>query len=174
MISEKTLARQLLDLGNLKDYLKDAEIECALIEATELIPVHMLVIPMPADHEERDRALSCSFIPVDESYLEHNTLLQIYSELPWEIQENNHEQLIQYLMRINMLQPLGHFGEKDGKVYFRYVLLLERYEVVRASEALEVLRVCEESIDMYAEAIEDVNSGEMSLVDALSELTISE
>ena len=171
MISEKIQAKHILDLSNLEEILKEGNIQCSLLTSGKNLPLSMLIVPMEKDNKGRPRAYSCSYIPMDDDDLENISLLQIYSQFPIKLNKSKIEDLRTLLLACNILQPIGNFGIKDETdIYLRYVLVVKKFDLLDPEEISETLMMFEYGINMYQDLIEDINSGNQSIKEALESL----
>lgn len=171
MIDQQMQARHLLHLSNIDKILKEKNIQCQIIEASQNIPMNMLLVAFNKDAKNRDQYLTCSFIPMAEDDLKNSALLQIYSEFPFEIDSRKIPELLSYLNEINLIQMLGHFGLKDKTtVYFKYIYAFAQYEEIPEDQIIEVIYLIEYAFLVYKRTIEDILSGTQDLNEAISAL----
>ncbi|NOU92712.1 hypothetical protein GC093_05640 [Paenibacillus sp. LMG 31456] len=169
-MSESTQARDLAELGFLKQYLKEAGLQSELIEPSGDLPIGALLVPINLDDRERDRYLTFSFIPsLVEHGIKHIRLLQIYTKVPTVWKEENQEQVEKLLLAINCHLAIGHYSiREDGELYYRYVWCVSGSTILPKDELLEIIDVFMLMMDTFAEMIEGVASGRTELSAALA------
>src|SRR5690554_4214913 len=174
MNSEQVDALHLVELGFLEAALVAAGLQTQLLEKSEEIPLHVLLALLGKDRDNRDRMVNFSYIPIADDELEHVRLLQLFSIIP---SDQNSKHLAQVHSLINTLNghvPIGHFNIKeDGEINFRYVHCVPSGESMDTDIIVEVFDLFNFSLSLFAERIEDVSSGKLSLHAALSDLHIS-
>ena len=171
MVSEMEHAKQLAELGGLQAGLNKEGFSTELLERSSDIPLHVLWLPLGKDARGRERIVNLNFVPLPESDIEWIRLLQLYTVVPCEIAANRRSALESLLHAANGVLPLGYFGIKeDGEVYARYVYTVPSSRTVSADELLEVVSLFHYMLEMFADRIERVASGELSPDEALQEL----
>lgn len=172
-MNKMTQARDLAELGFLKQYLKEAGLQSDLIEPSNDVPIGVLLVPLTLDSQQRDRYLTFSFIPSSsEQGLEHVRLLQIYTKVPVSLKEGNLESAEKLLLAINCHLAIGHYSiREDGELYYRYVWCASGSTILNKNEMLEIIDLFLLMLDMFAEVIDGVASGQVELSTALSALS---
>jgi len=168
---ESTQARDLVELGFLKQYLKDeADLQSDLIEPSADIPVGALLVPLTRDDRQRDRYLTFSFVPsLSQQGIKHIRLLQIYTKVPVQWKEGNLEKVEKLLISINCHLAVGHYSiREDGELYYRYVWCVPGSAVLPKNETLEVIDLFLLMLEMFAGVIDGVASGQTELSAALA------
>lgn len=168
MISELEHAKHLAELGSLQIGFAQEGLNAELVERTPEIPLHVLLLSLGKDGSDRDRIVNMNFSPLPESDIEWIKLLQLYTVVPCEIADGRRDEVERLLLVANSLVPLGHFGIKeDGEVYARYVYAVPSAQTVSSNELLEVVSLYHYMLELFANRIEGVASGELSMDEAL-------
>jgi hypothetical protein len=168
MISKIIHTKHLLDLNEVKNMLDSVGIDSVILETGPLNLLNTLIISLGSDEKGNERQCTCNFIPMDEEFIEDNSLLQFYYIIPFEVKSENIIELSRFLLECNLLQPIGNFGIKNAKeIYFRYVSMQNKYEPLNAQNILETNMLFEYAIDIYQELIDKVNKGELNVEKAL-------
>ncbi|MHA6484825.1 type III secretion system chaperone family protein [Paenibacillus sp. strain BS8-2] len=168
MISELEHAKQLAELGGLQAGFAKEGLQTELIERTPEIPLHVLLMSLGKDGRDRDRIINMNFSPLPESDIEWIRLLQLYTIVPCDIVAGRRSEVEALLHAANTMLPLGYFGIKDdGEVYARYVYTVPSSRTISADELLEVVSLYHYMLELFADRIEAVASGELSKDDAL-------
>ncbi|MFC4307171.1 YbjN domain-containing protein [Cohnella boryungensis] len=171
MISELEHAKHLAELGGLQAGFEEEGLQTELLERSPDIPLHVLLLALGKDRQNRDRIINLSFVPMPESDIEWIRLLQLYSIVPCVVAPDRRSAVESVLLAANGVLPLGHFGIKeDGEVYARYVYTVPSSRTVSGDELLEVVSLFHYMLEMFADRIERVASGELSADEALQEL----
>lgn len=167
-MSDMMQARDLAELGFLKQYLEEQEVPAELLEPSADLPIGALVVPLLQDEQGRDRFLTCSFVPLSEEDIPGLRLLQLYAVVPASWKEGTRMDVERLLHAVNGRTAIGHFGIKeDGEVHFRYVYSLSDASVLPKAETLGTIDLFHLMLDTFADLIDGVASGETSLSEAL-------
>lgn len=170
---DRDTAMSDLDLIALKNLLDDINIPAQFLPLAPELPLSTLIITLDKDYQNRDRRLSCSFIPLPDDVFPDVKLLQHYTELSMPVPEATQGTLEALLLAINLTLPIGNFGiNKSRDLYFRYVYTLPKFEMMaqRKEVLIEILKLISYALDANTELIEQVASGAKSAEQAISEL----
>jgi hypothetical protein len=160
MLPEIVHARHLTQLGLVKEILDEAELPTSILDRSEAIPFHVLMVGFQEDSQGRDRFLHFSFLPLNEEDMQSVQLLQLYSTLPFTLKPENKEAVALLLLEVNTRLPIGHFGVNEyGEVHYRYVYSLSASKAMDADEMLNIVSLFVYMCDMFSEALEKVASG---------------
>ncbi len=165
--------RAKIILSNVQDILAEADIASELIPANVAFPIPALIAELSLDHQSNSRTLGFTLIPTEEDFPADFVLLQLYSEIQVSLDSEQYKDLATFLDRCNILQPIGHFGRKEDKVYFRHVLMIPKDEGARSDLILQTTMLFEYALDVYQEYIVEVAEGKLPLVDAIAVLSES-
>ncbi|KRF43936.1 YbjN domain-containing protein [Paenibacillus sp. Soil787] len=163
MLPDKIHARHLAQLGFLKEILDETGLATNLLEKSEAIPLHVLMAGFQEDKKGRERFLHFSFLPLNDDDIVAIQLLQIYSTLPFHLQEGSRDAVASVLLEINTRLPIGHFGiNEQNELHYRYVYSISASRTFESEGVLEILSLFVYMCDMFAEHVELVASGEAS------------
>jgi hypothetical protein len=164
MLSEAAKARHWERMENLQSLLEETGLATSLLQQSESIPFHLLIAAFQQDNKGRERFLHFSFLPLDEQDIQAVELLQIYSTLPFSLEEGFRGQTALLLLEINTRLPIGHFGiNEQGEIHYRYVYGLSAAQSIGAEEMLDIISMFMYMCDMFAEPIENLASGAKDL-----------
>lgn len=171
MLSEKTHARHLVELGFLEGAFGKMELDTTIIEKSDNMFVHSLVVTMQ-DYKERDMNIAFNFVPLDEEFgYESAMFLQIYTVLPFAWDINRIDDLGRLILNLNNRVLLGLFGIKDGReLYYRYVYSSPTEDIININEFLDNFDLYLLMFNMFEEYVEKVSTGEYTLQQALDEI----
>ncbi|TXK75902.1 YbjN domain-containing protein [Paenibacillus sp. N3.4] len=154
-------ARHLAQLGLLKEILDETGLATNLLEKSDAIPLHVLIAGFQEDKKGRERFLHFSFLPLNDDEIGAIQLLQIYSTLPFHLQEGSRDATAAVLLAVNTRLPIGHFGiNEQNELHYRYVYSISAARSFESEEVLETLSLFVYMCDMFAEHVELVASGE--------------
>lgn len=169
MFSEEVQKKHLEELSQLRIYIDKLELETRIIKKSDIIPIHILLAGLTVDYKDRDRFVNFSFVPLSEEDLQHINLLQFYTSLPIEIENEHIDEVKKLLHVINTHMAIGHFGiQEDGEIYIRYIYPTHRIHGVNEQQFLETFLLYISMIDLHEKIIEEVGTGKLSLEDAVA------
>lgn len=160
-------ARHLVELGNLEEVFTAIGYKhIELLEKSAEVPYHTLLLGLDADEKGRLRQLALTFYPVAD--FEDTLFLQYFSELPFDLKEATLPAVYTLLPEINNRMVLGYFGVSDGgrKLHFRYVQTFADDDLLSQDRIETVTTMVAFSPMLFADVLEAVASGQMSLVEA--------
>ncbi|NLW92692.1 MAG: hypothetical protein GXY34_13985 [Syntrophomonadaceae bacterium] len=171
MLSEKTHARHLVELGFLEGAFKKMGLETTMIEKNEEMFVHSLVVTMQ-DYKEREMNVALNFVPLDEEFgYEQAMFLQLYTALPFVWDTRLVDDLGKLILNLNNRVLLGLFGIKEGReLYYRYVFSSSQDDVINTGEFMDNFDLYLLMMNMFEEYVEKVSTGEYTLEQALEEI----
>lgn len=171
MFSEKMQSRHLTELGTIKRYMDDIEIESVLLKKGDVFPLHSLVIDVENDYKNRQRHVTLNFVPIDDNEFEYIHLLQFYTILLFKYEEQYKSDVEQLILYINRLTAIGDFGLRgDSEIDFRYVYTASLEDIIPQAQISETLILYVFMLDIYAKMLEAVGTGERTLQDVIKEL----
>ncbi len=163
MITEEIHAKNILDLGNIKEILGQFGIESEILKAGDINLLHSLVVKRDTDDKGREGVYSITFIPMDDDFLENSSVIQFFYACPFEVNAEKYADVLGIINYINLHQVIGHFGIKDRKqIYFRYNSTQAKYELLESNYIADISMLVEYAIDVYQAIIEEVNTGKFS------------
>lgn len=171
MFPEEIQERHLAELGTIKRYMDEIEIEAVLLKRDAAFPLHTLVINVEEDHRGRQRSASLNYLPINNEDFEFIHLLQFYTVLLFDYEKRYKDDLQKLLFFINRLTAIGDFNFKDEtEIDFRYVYTASTQEIIPQAEISETVFLFALMLDMYAEWIEDVGTGKKTYNEVIDEL----
>lgn len=174
-MNEHKHARDLAELGFLKQYLSKAGLESELLEPSSDIPIGALLAPLPQDERGRDRYLTFSFVPLSEEELEHVRLLQLYSVVPVRWKEAARANVEKLVLAVNNHLAIGHFSLKeDNELVYRYVWTVPSARMLPEEETLATIDLFVMMLEMFAGELDRVAAGETDVKTALAALSADE
>lgn len=168
MIAEKTHARHLVELGRIQDFFKEREIYTQLLEKSDQIPLHILMLA-PEISEGRQAYVNVMFIPIDNPNVEDIQLLQLYTHLPVDY-TGTMEAIAPLLVAINMNLPVGNMGFKDNSISFRYSYALSDNTLVQEEEFIDVFQLFFNSLALFIDLIDQVVEGKVTVQQAIQHI----
>lgn len=172
-MSDNQAAMSSLDLISLKNILDEIELNSVLLQSSQVLPIPTLIVPIDKDYQDRDRALNVSFVPLPEDVFPDVKLMQVYSELPYEIDPQHRAALEHVILAANLAIPLGNFAiTPDNQVCFRYVHTIPKFVVLSNVDdaLLNLMQMVNYILDTNEAVLERVAHGQMSAEAALKEL----
>jgi hypothetical protein len=119
-------AMNATDLRSLQKVFQEADVECELVPASDVMPITTLIAYLKNDAKGRLVTLNLTFLPLPEDVFPDVKLLQLYTELPFNVGPSTAARLIE----MNRELPLGSFGGSEGRnVYFRHMHAMKKYDV---------------------------------------------
>jgi hypothetical protein len=172
MSQDEMHARHLVELGFLEEAITSLDMAAQLIEKSDQIDYHTLLVELEPDSQGRPRQLALNFYPVDESQLEDTLLLQYFVALPIELPETALPDIRQLLPDINNKVVLGHFGLTAGQpqLHFRYVQALPADDVITREKVANILTLVTYTPLLFQDVLEQVALGALAPVDALAKI----
>jgi hypothetical protein len=149
-------ARNLVELGYLEAIVQDMGYAANLIEASDTVVYHTLLVQLEPDWKQRQRELACTFYPLAEEEAPNILLLQYFLEMPFEIAAGAETKVNALLMEINNKSVLGHFGITAGvnKVHHRYIQTFAESQLIDEEAVADVVMLFNYSSLMFGESIE--------------------
>ena|SRR5260221_8902275 len=166
-------ARHLAELGFLQDIVRDMGLNAQLVERSQQVPYHTLLIDLEPDAEERPRQMALKFYPADPELVPNTLLLQYFIVLPVKITEAGAARLREWLPEVNNQVVLGHFSLSTGQpqqLTFRYVQALPSDDVLSAEAVSDVIRLVSYTPLLYQNALEALAEGDMTVEQARASL----
>ena len=171
MLSDLTRTRQIAELDYLQRCITELGLESELIESSAEVPLPTLIVATKKDHQQRDRIITLSYIPVDEDDLEHINLLQIYGALPFSLNSTYQPELEAVLMMLNTQTAIGSFGLYNTEISLRYVYAIDRHKLPAQAAFGEIIILLIYVQDMFGELIEQVNEGHLTVAEFKAKCT---
>lgn len=150
-------------LEHLQAQFADVEIGARVIPMSEAFPMSSLLVAADEDYKGRKQMINLAYVndlADEESSL---ALLQYFTELEPQFQDDQQKELEDMLNFINIRMPLGMFCCQSNKVYFRYVLADLKNDANHAMRVIATFFTYIDVLDIFQEAIEQVIEGSLSL-----------
>ena len=168
MSMDEIQARHLVELGFLEDIFNDRGYTTHLVEKSNEIPYHTLLVNLEADAAGRSRQMALTFYPVSEEDVEYILLLQYFLEMPFDINPDQTGAIAELLSYVNVKVVLGHFGITEGKnkLHYRYVQALPNQDVVSKEAVSDVITLVTFTPLLFGDVLEAMAAGKISLESA--------
>jgi hypothetical protein len=171
MISEEISAKTYMDLANLEEHLNDMGLKTQLIERSEKYALNVLLALIEPDSKNRERVINFTFVPVGDDQLDYISLLQFYTNYSFDLNTNYRDDLVKALAVINTKLPFGCISvNENNQVFFRYVHVRQKFEVMDRDAIQELVALYQFAIDIFAPLIEDIATGAKNYEQAIVEI----
>ncbi len=173
MSQDQIHARHLVELGFLQNIVRDQGLNAVLVERSEQVPYHTLLVDLEPDAEERPRQMAVNFYPADPELVPDTLLLQYFIVLPVKMDEAGATRLREWLPEVNNQVVVGHFSLSASgplQMHFRYVQALPSASVVTAEAVNDVITLVSYTPLLYQNAFEDLAAGDISVEKARANL----
>ena len=173
MSQDQIHARHLVELGFLQNIVRDQGLNAVLVERSEQVPYHTLMVDLEPDAEERPRQMAVNFYPADPELVPDTLLLQYFIVLPVKMDEAGAARLREWLPEVNNQVVLGHFSlnaSSPFQLHFRYVQALPSDSVIRAEAVTDVITLVSYTPLLYQNALEDLAAGDITVALARANL----
>ena len=114
MTSESVHARHLVELGFLQDAVRELGMRSTLIERSNDVAYHTLLVSLAADAKGRERQLALNYYPLEDEEFEDTLFLQYFIGLSTEVKQATLPAIREFLPAINNKVVIGHFGITEG------------------------------------------------------------
>jgi hypothetical protein len=153
-------------LYEIKDYLEKMEVESAVLESSEHLPVNILVAVT-----REQVSVNIMYVPLPEDHFSEIRLLQLYSLLIATIEPNRRNDLLILLNELNNQSPFGTFAiNEKGELGFKYIYPVSRFEIPKEEPFQETFDLYLNCLMGFRNVVLHVNQGDLSLQDALKDL----
>ena len=152
MIGKQVKAKQLLDLGNLKDLFQQIDHPGTLIEASDTVPLSTLFIEIASEVAPKAWQVFISYLPTSGNDLDLIKLQQVYVEMSKELNSISPE-LIATINQLNNTILFGKYSILHKKVVYRYVWALPQYFEFEANDLAEWLQLLTYNLESSYEVI---------------------
>lgn len=172
MNQEEIHARHLVELGFLEDVFTNLGYTVQLIERSEQIPYHVLLVALTPDDKGRPQQLTLTFYPVGEDDVQNTLLLQYFIEAPFTVDADGLSRLRELMPAINNKIVLGHLGITEGqnKLHYRYVQALPVTTSVSEEAVSDVIMLFSYTPLLFNEILEKLAAGEITVEQARAEI----
>ena len=165
----------LEELQNLKEYYDAMEVASQVFPAVKDAPMPSMAAILEEDEKGRNRVVTHSFLPLDEDDASYTKFLQFYCELQIDVGGVDRLRLMEALMTLNGMLPLGTAvavaarDELPAMVGLRYVQGYPLEEVIDQGAFCETLFLFDLSCDLVSTVVDALVEG-ASVENALSRL----
>ena len=168
MTSESVHARHLVELGFLQDAVRELGMRSTLIERSNDVAYHTLLVSLAADAKGRERQLALNYYPLEDEEFEDTLFLQYFIGLSTEVKQATLPAIREFLPAINNKVVIGHFGITEGttQLHFRYVQALPSEEVIDKDKVANVLTLASYTPVLFDDVLEDLASGTLTVAEA--------
>lgn len=166
-------ARHLVELGFLQNIFRDQGLAAELVERSEQVPYHTLLVALEPDADERPRQMAVNFYPADPELVPDTLLLQYFIVLPLTMNAAGAARLREWLPEVNNQVVLGHFSlsaSEPLQLHFRYVQALPSANVITAEAVTDVITLVSYTPLLYQNALEDLAAGDITVDQARANL----
>ncbi len=172
MASDLNQAKDLVELGNLENYIKDELVlDCQVLESTPEVPVNSLAVKLEDDEQGRSRVANLMFMPLEDSDIEDVKLLQFFCETPVTVSSEHTDALLKFIQAVNLKIPIGVFAvNSDNQLVSKYVYSLGKFKLIEKGEFIETFLLWMYALDNLGPLLEEVATGKKDLETALQEL----
>lgn len=172
MTQEILHQQSLIELKHIKQYLNDeVGLQSELLEKSEAYLVNILIVMLGEDSQKRQRSSNLIFLPVKDDDFSNISLLQYYSQLPFEVISEFRDTTIKFINHLNEKTSIGNFGVTvDGNIYLRYIYSIPKNEIIRKETFVETFQLLMFMQEIFCNLIEEVATGVKSYDDAVIEL----
>lgn len=161
--------RNILDLEFIEGLLNDQRIRTHLTEKSEQFALSFLTVELTDSPFAGAVYMQLMYIPSAEAFDETN-LLQFFCYLPEELTAGSTD-FTELLRFLNSRTPFGYFAfGEDGKLFYRYVYALPRFDVPRKALFLEVFDLFTKTFNAFGSVLQEFVQGDISLEEAKSKL----
>ncbi|WP_434687005.1 hypothetical protein [Pseudanabaena minima] len=171
MVSEETNAKTYMELARLEECLAEMDFRTQLIERSAEYEINVLLASIEPDYKNRERMVNFTFVPVGDDQLDYISLLQFYTNYPFELDNAYKDELIKLLCFLNTKMPMGCLSiNKDNQVFFKYIYAIKKHEFLEKDSTQELVALFQYAMSIFAQPIEEVAIGTMTCAKALEDL----
>jgi hypothetical protein len=134
-----------------------------------MLQAPILLFGLPRDQSGRDRTMNLAFLLENENdHFDYLSLIQFYAPVPFDIGSAARADILELIVAVNTLMPLGHFGvTTTNNLYYRYVLTTEKWARYDGPVYHQVILLISHLLDKYSPVFEALARGEVNLPAAL-------
>jgi hypothetical protein len=172
MSEDEMHSRHLAELGFLQDIFTDLGLSAQLMERSEQVPYHTLLVDLEPDAQERPRQMAVNYYPADAELVAETLLLQYFQVLPVRVDEAAAARLREWLPEVNNQVVVGQFSltREPPQLTFRYVQALPADDVVNAEAVRDVISLVSFTPLIYQNTLEDLAAGLITVEQARAKL----
>ncbi|MEN0047723.1 MAG: hypothetical protein AAF806_11745 [Bacteroidota bacterium] len=133
----------------------------------------VLHIILAEDQAKRSSGINILYIPSEEGKSLHSvSLVQLFAAVPFKVEQNTQNSMIDFLYQLNNQIPVGHFSiGETGAPYYRYVLAMPKNQSLDLDYLRQLILLIQHQIDRTFPLLEAVSKGRLTPVEALSKLS---
>lgn len=149
--------RENNELSTLAHYFQKLEIEAQLLDGTDEFPISTLLLNFEINLGET-QSFSLNYVPNDADDFESIKLLQIYAQLPFEVDPAKRVDVARHLLEINEQVLVGSFGLRPQQplVTFRHTYVQTAEEIVSEPVVGELIMLMLFYIDQFSADIKNL------------------
>ncbi len=173
MSQDELHARHLVELGFLQSILRDRGLPAELIERSDVVPYHTLLVDLEPDADDRPWQMAVNFYPADPELVQATLLLQYFIVLPVLLDEAGAARVRAWLPEVNNQVVVGHFSlsvAEPPQLHFRYVQALPAEAVISAAAVSDVLTLVAYTPVLFAGALAGLGAGTLTLAQARAQV----
>jgi hypothetical protein len=156
-------------LYEIKDFLENISVQSTVVEASEHLPLNML---MAVTQEQV--SVNIMYVPLPEDHFTEIRLLQLHSLITANVVADKKNDLLVLLNELNNQSPFGTFAiNEKGELGFKYIYPVSRFEMPKEEPFQETFSLYLNCLVGLRNVIILVNSGALSLQDALKDVMVS-
>lgn len=155
-----------LALAQIKACFKDLPLSAEVLEASDLIPVNLLLITDPVNGSS-----NLMYVPLPEDHFQEIRLMQLYSLIVPSIKPEKKTDLFYLINEINAQLPIGSISvNKMAELGFKYIFPVSRFDLPEKENFIEIFNLFQDCLVSFREQLIGLNEGNISLSDAMGKL----
>jgi hypothetical protein len=159
-----------LYLSQIKDYLQQLPLSVEVMEASDLIPLNLLLISDPVHGSS-----NLMYVPLPEDHFQEIRLMQLYSLIIPSINPEKKEDLFYLINEINAKLPIGSISvNKMAELGFKFIFPVPRFEIPKEHQFIEIFTLYRNSLICFKDIINQFTNGSLSLKQVLAKLEDNE
>ncbi|MES2373013.1 MAG: hypothetical protein V4557_10580 [Bacteroidota bacterium] len=153
-------------LYEIKEYLENISVQSTVVEASDHLPLNMLLAVT-----QEEVSVNIMYVPLPEDHFTEIRLLQLHSLIIVNTEAAKKNDLLVLLNELNNQSPFGTFAiNEKGELGFKYIYPVSRFEMPKEEPFQETFSLYQNCLIGFRNVIIHVNSGELSLEDALKDV----
>lgn len=153
-------------LYEIKEYLGRMSVDANVVESSAELPMNM-ILAMTADQV----SVNIMYVPLPEDHFTEIRLLQFYSLITMNAEAGRKQELVVLLNELNNQSPMGTFVlSGKGELGFKYIFPVSRFEMPQEDSFQETFSLYLNCLMGLRNVVLHVNSGELSIHDALKDI----
>lgn len=157
-----------LALAQIKAYFNKLPLSAEVLEASDLIPVNLLLITDPVNGSS-----NLMYVPLPEDHFEEIRLMQLYSLIIPAINPERKTDLFYLINEINAQLPIGSLAvNKMAELGFKYIFPVSRFSLPEEDTFIEIFNLFQDCLVSFRDLLSELNEGSIGLADAMSKLAL--